>query len=134
MEVIDVEIRPGVSRELPAWMTDEAACAAMSQGTPQVVVAALVELRAVLQPGSTTSSLADLSDADRKQSDETITKGNTRTVHSCPPSGARSASRRKKEKEELLMALADLLLEAVGMELSQSINEKEVNDESEDHA
>ncbi len=32
------------------------------------------------------------------------------------------------------MALADLLLEAVGMELSQSINEKEVNDESEDHA
>ena len=39
-----------------------------------------------------------------------------------------------KRNEELLMALADLLLEAVGMELSQSINEKEVNDESEDHA
>jgi hypothetical protein len=39
-----------------------------------------------------------------------------------------------KRKEELLMALADLLLEAVGMELAQSKTEKEGSDESEDHA
>ncbi|MCX6865907.1 MAG: hypothetical protein NTV46_06745 [Verrucomicrobia bacterium] len=36
-------------------------------------------------------------------------------------------------KQELLMVLADLLLEALGMELSESQVEREENDESEDH-
>ena len=36
-------------------------------------------------------------------------------------------------KQELLMALAELLLEALGMELSESQVEREENDESEDH-
>jgi hypothetical protein len=37
-------------------------------------------------------------------------------------------------RQELLMVLADLLLEALGMELSENQAEKDPNDESEDHA
>lgn len=37
-------------------------------------------------------------------------------------------------KEELLKALADLLLEALGGESGENRNEKEGNDESKDHA
>jgi hypothetical protein len=37
-------------------------------------------------------------------------------------------------KQELLMVLADLLLEALGMELSEGQAGREENDESEDHA
>ena len=97
-KVIDVQIRQGVSRVLPAWMADEAACAAMSLGPPQVSVAALIDLRAVLSLGSTTSSLAESSDRNHnKQSDETITKAAKRTVHSGTPSGTQSASRCNKE-------------------------------------
>jgi len=38
------------------------------------------------------------------------------------------------KKRELLMVLTDLLLEALGMEQSESHVEREENDESEDHA
>jgi hypothetical protein len=38
------------------------------------------------------------------------------------------------KKQELLMVLAELLLEAIGMELSQNQLEREESDESEDHA
>ena len=98
-KVVDVQIRQGVSRELPAWMTDEAACAAMSLGPPRVSVAALIDLRAVLSLSSTTSSLVESSDSNNNnnQSDETITKAAKRTVHTGTPSGTQSASRCNKE-------------------------------------
>ena len=98
-EVIDVEVRAGVSRELPAWMSDEAACAAMSVGPAQVSVAALNELRAVLSRRSTLSSPLKLSDRKRKEkSDETITKDGKRAIHSGPSSRSKPTSRRSQER------------------------------------
>lgn len=47
-EVIHVEVRNGLSRELPGWMFDKARCAVMSAGSPEVTVGALMELRDVL--------------------------------------------------------------------------------------
>ncbi len=47
-EFVHVEARRGVSRELPAWMCDASACAAISKGTPRVTIEALNELRDVL--------------------------------------------------------------------------------------
>ena len=92
-EVIDVEVQPGVSRELPAWMTDEVACAGMSLGPAQVSVAALNELRAVLSQHSTSSSLLESLDGERnKKSDETITKDGKRPVHSGPSPRAKPTS------------------------------------------
>ena len=97
--VIDVEVRPGVSRELPAWMSDEATCAAMSLGPAQVSVAALNQLRAVLSPCSTPSPLLESADEKRKEkSDETITKDGQRAVHSAPSPRGKSTSRRSKER------------------------------------
>ena len=97
-EVIDVEVRPGVSRELPAWMSDQAACAAMSVGPAQVSVAALNELRAVLTQRSTPASLLESSEGKRKEtSDETITQAGKRAVHSGPSPRAKPTSRRSEE-------------------------------------
>ena len=50
---IDVEVRPGLSRELPAWKCEASACSAMSLGPPQVSINALIQLRAVLTDRST---------------------------------------------------------------------------------
>lgn len=51
-EVIHVEARDGISRELPLWMADAAVCAAMSKGSVQVSIEALIELREVLSAQS----------------------------------------------------------------------------------
>ena len=97
-EVLDVEVRPGVSRELPAWMTDETACAAMSSGPAQVSVAALDELRAVLSQPSTPSSLLESSNGkSNNKADETITKDSKRPVHSGPSPRANSTSGRSQK-------------------------------------
>ena len=97
-EVIDVEVQPGVSRELPAWMTDEAACAGMSLGPAQVSVAALNELRTVLSQHSTPSSRLESSDGERnKKSDETITQGGQRPVHAGPAPRAKPTSGRSQK-------------------------------------
>jgi hypothetical protein len=47
-EILYIEVRPGLSREIPAWMCDNASCAAITSGTAQIAVAGLIELRAVL--------------------------------------------------------------------------------------
>src|SRR4051794_11483413 len=46
--VVHVDTSGEVSRELPAWMVDGSICQRMELGPPQVSVAALQELRAVL--------------------------------------------------------------------------------------
>jgi hypothetical protein len=63
LEFVHVDAPPGFSRELLAWMVDEATCAGMSAGAPLVAVSALAELRAVLStagldstPGAATRS------------------------------------------------------------------------------
>src|SRR6266700_1434458 len=57
--IVHVEIRVGIWRELPAWMTEASTCAAMSLGPPQLSVVALNELRAVLSDGSTQPSVGE---------------------------------------------------------------------------
>jgi hypothetical protein len=47
-DVLSVEDRPGLSRELPAWMCDAAACLRMTLGPPLVRIDALTKLAATL--------------------------------------------------------------------------------------
>jgi hypothetical protein len=65
-QILYIEVQPGLSREIPAWMCDAAVCAAISSGGPRLAIAALSELRAVFDgrsagrpsDGSSTSSMA----------------------------------------------------------------------------
>jgi hypothetical protein len=47
-EVLFCELPDGATGALPAWMTDAVACAALTVGAPVVSIAALQELRALL--------------------------------------------------------------------------------------
>lgn len=94
-DVVQVEVRPGLWRMLPTWMTDVAVCGNMSLGLPQVSVAALNELRAVLSQGSTQRTVGALSDKKEK-SDETTVKNNTQTVADVSLSRVRPTDRRKQ--------------------------------------
>jgi len=98
-EVVHVEIRPRVWRALPAWMTDASVCAAMSLGPPQLSIAALNELRAVLSDGSTLPSVGESSDKTKKEkSDETTVKDKPRPVEAVSLSRTTSTVRRVKER------------------------------------
>ena len=46
-QILYIEVRPGLSREIPPWMCDSAVCAAITSGRAQVAVAGLIELRNV---------------------------------------------------------------------------------------
>src|SRR5215469_4806378 len=64
-QILYIEVQPGLSREIPAWMCDAAVCATISSGSPRLVIAVLTELRAMLDnhsadrpaDGSLTSSM-----------------------------------------------------------------------------
>jgi hypothetical protein len=73
-QILYIEVQPGLSREIPAWMCDAAVCAALSSGSPRLAIAALTELRAVLdshssEPPSVGSSLSSMVKEDL---DETL--------------------------------------------------------------
>lgn len=68
VDVVHLETRNGLSRELPAWMCDEAHCATLSRGAAQVSVEALIELRGVL---STVDLRAELSSKSSTKEDAT---------------------------------------------------------------
>src|SRR5215472_8511666 len=51
-QILYIEVRPGLSCEIPAWMCDAAACAAVSSGSPRLAIAALTEPRAMLDSHS----------------------------------------------------------------------------------
>jgi ATP dependent DNA ligase domain len=75
------------SREIPAWMCDAAVCATISSGPPRIAVAALTELRAVLDLCST-----------GRQSDRSLTpvmtKGGSNETSLDQSTRSRSRSRR----------------------------------------
>src|SRR5436305_3083563 len=50
--VVHVDIRGGISSELPAWMVDASVCSGMELGRPEVSLAALNDLRSVLTAAS----------------------------------------------------------------------------------
>src|SRR5436190_3459872 len=70
-QILYIEVRPGLSREIPAWMCDAAVCAAISVGSARIAIDALTELRVVLDTrsagrprgGSLNSSMA-MEDSD----------------------------------------------------------------------
>jgi hypothetical protein len=62
-DVVHLETRNGLSRELPAWMCDEALCAALSRGAAQVTVEAFLELRGVLSAVDPRAELSSKSSA-----------------------------------------------------------------------
>ena len=49
-QILYIEVRPGLSREIPAWMCDAAVCAAITSGSPRIPVDVLTELRAFSTP------------------------------------------------------------------------------------
>src|SRR6516162_307901 len=87
-QILYIEVRPGLSREIPAWMCDAAACAVISIGSSRVAVDALTELRAILDTRSV-----------RGSSDESSTpstrKGGSDETSGSQSIGARSRGRRK---------------------------------------
>jgi hypothetical protein len=72
-QILYIEVRPGLSREIPAWMCDAVACAAVSSGSPRLAIAALTELRAVLDShsGEPPSGGSSLSSTVKEDLDET---------------------------------------------------------------
>lgn len=86
-QILYIEVQPGLSREIPAWMCDAAVCATISSGPPRIAVAALTELRAVLDLCST-----------GRQSDRSLTpmmtKGDSNETSLDQSTRSRSRSRR----------------------------------------
>ena len=66
-EILYLEVRAGISREVPAWMCDTAACATMSVGPSEVGIDALNELRAVLAAHLLDSARSRTSDLLNKE-------------------------------------------------------------------
>jgi hypothetical protein len=54
-QILYIEVRTGLSREIPEWMCDAAVCAAITAGSARVAIAGLIELRAVLDNRSIAS-------------------------------------------------------------------------------
>ena len=132
-EVLHVETRRGIAKELPAWMFDRATCSTMSLGPPQDSIEALLELREILDlasprlPKDASSTLLE----GEESSGEAHSKRDGQT--------ARVVSRGKEKAAasggdtRSIQALADLLLEAYGEETSDESKASGGRDESEDH-
>jgi hypothetical protein len=82
IEFVHVEAPPRFSRELLAWMVDEATCAGMSAGAPLVAVSALAELRTVLSttgldptPGTATRSPSEEGRSNAAKASSTTRSG-----------------------------------------------------------
>src|SRR3954471_1131449 len=89
-QILYIEVPPGLSREIPAWMCDGAACATITSGSAQIALAGLIELRAVLDGHSAGEPAAPSSTSS------TAKEGLDET--SVPqPTGARSRTRRQTE-------------------------------------
>src|SRR3954471_20234338 len=72
-QILYIEVQPGLSRELPAWMCDGAACASITSGSAQIAVAGLIELRAILDSRSVglTAGRSSTSSTAKEDRDET---------------------------------------------------------------
>src|SRR5207302_9492477 len=86
-QILYIEVQPGISRDIPAWMCDAAVCATISSGPARIAVAALTELRAVLDLCST-----------GRQSERSLTpvmtKGGSNETSLAQSTRSRSRSRR----------------------------------------
>jgi hypothetical protein len=83
-QILYIEVRPGLSREIPAWMCDGAACASITSGSAQIAVAGLIELRAVLDSRSAElpADRSSISSTAKEDLDETsVSQSLTRTAN-----------------------------------------------------
>jgi hypothetical protein len=133
-EILYVEVGAGVSREVPAWMCDAAACGAISVGPPEIGIGTLNELRAVLTAHLPDSARRRTSDLSREEE----VPGGEPTTHATPLPLDRTENvppmTPAPAEAELVQALADLLLEAFGAAVTTTPNTRSARDESEDHA
>jgi hypothetical protein len=131
-QILYIEVRPGLSREIPEWMCDTAICAAITSGSARVAIAGLIELRAVLDNRSIEVA------ADRSSTSSTTTEGPDEMSRSLPTDArSRGGGRPRPPKpapEELLKALGDLLIEAFGNQNNVIAAEREACDAFQDHA
>jgi hypothetical protein len=51
-QILYIEVRPGLSREIPEWMCDGAAYTTITSGRDQIAIDSLIELRALLDSRS----------------------------------------------------------------------------------
>ena len=86
-QILYIEVQPGISRDIPAWMCDAAVCATISSGPARIAVAALTELRAVLDLCSTGRQF------DRSLT-PVMTKGGSNETSCAQSARSRSRSRR----------------------------------------
>jgi hypothetical protein len=110
--------RPGFSRELPNWMFDQAYCAGMTLGAPQISLEGPTELAAVLallgenQSPATRSPLSTAKEGTRAKK-SSHNRAQFALELECP---MRPLPVITGNPEGLLGALADLLLAALGFE------------------
>ena len=88
-QILYIEVQPGISREIPAWMCDAAVCATISSGPARIAVAALTELRAVLDFCSTGRQF------DRSLT-PVMTKGGSNETSCAQSTRSRSRSRSRR--------------------------------------
>ena len=84
-----VEATPGVVIVLPSWMLDQAACAGMTLGAPQVEILALKDLRQLLiDRGFRRSSPGDVRVAEEEQNEAFAQIRRRDAVAADPPASA----------------------------------------------
>ena len=87
---IYTEERPDLARELPNWMFDEAYCAGMSLGPPQVGIEALHDLVAMLAAGSKSAKRGSRSRPSERR--EAIRAQEKEPRPKTTPAGSRTAA------------------------------------------
>jgi hypothetical protein len=113
-------------------MCDASICAAMSKGPPQIAIDALNELRSALTNHSPRGSDRGSSDSFKEEDsrdDKTITK--TARTRAQP---RRQLGLTAQRSPELVQALADLLLQALGGGVDEEAQAIGGRDECEGHA
>ena len=74
-EMLFCELPDGTRGTVPSWMTDAAACAVLTIGTPVVAITALQELRLLLDVLSRGSDLTEVSGKGGARNATTATAG-----------------------------------------------------------
>jgi hypothetical protein len=114
-EVLFCELPDGATGTLPAWMTDAAACAALTVGAPVVSIAALQELRELLDavvPRAPDPPHASM--PSKEGCDATNESVDPHPDPAVPPAAdvALRSELTAAQHQELLRAVAELLLRA----------------------
>jgi hypothetical protein len=105
---------PGLSRELPNWMFDQAYCAGMTLGTPQVSLEGLNELAAVLALLGETQGPSTRSQLPKTEGRVPRSRSHNRAQFALELERPIQPPVITGNPEGLLGALADLLLAALG--------------------